>query len=600
MKDLIDAIVRQYFGADTDSALLDLLQPVNLPGGKWLFREGDPGDALYFLIQGRLQAWAGAEGQARLLGEVRPGDSVGEAGLLAGDPRSAGIRAIRDSFLVRLDKRDFEQLARRHPDMVMKLAGHVSRLMQQNLAGAQREGRRFKTICLLTLHESDRVQRSREALVQDLLEQVGGLALCPERLVQLGAPTAEGASLSTDLRRWLAEQEAREPLVVFLCGTEDSAWTRFVLRQSDLVVRLADATESPIPTQAERALHAECLQLLALHHRGETISGTAEWLSGRPIDHHFHLREGLAEDHARLVRVLAGTSVGLVLGAGAVRGLSELGVYKAMVELGIPVDWVGGSSIGSIVGGAIAMGWTPDHAIAMSRLSFVKGKPFSDYTLPVVSLIRGQRMMRLLRAQLDVAIEDLPIPYFCVSSRLDRGDVHVHQHGSLVEAIRASAALPGVLPPAVVEEELVVDGAVLNNLPVDIMRQKLVGSVVAVDVSSRHARRVDYEETPGSLAVLRGRWLPFSRRYRVPSLATLILRSTEIGSLAQARQRRANADLLISPPVSQFRMTDVKAFDPIVEVGYSHGLEALKAWQASREPDRDVPAIVPVVGAAAG
>ncbi len=600
MKDLIDAIVRQYFGADTDSALLDLLQPVNLPGGKWLFREGDPGDALYFLIQGRLQAWAGAEGQARLLGEVRPGDSVGEAGLLAGDPRSAGIRAIRDSFLVRLDKRDFEQLARRHPDMVMKLAGHVSRLMQQNLAGAQREGRRFKTICLLTLHESDRVQRSREVLVQDLLEQVGGLALCPERLVQLGAPTAEGASLSTDLRRWLAEQEAREPLVVFLCGTEDSAWTRFVLRQSDLVVRLADATESPIPTQAERALHAECLQLLALHHRGETISGTAEWLSGRPIDHHFHLREGLAEDHARLVRVLAGTSVGLVLGAGAVRGLSELGVYKAMVELGIPVDWVGGSSIGSIVGGAIAMGWTPDHAIAMSRLSFVKGKPFSDYTLPVVSLIRGQRMMRLLRAQLDVAIEDLPIPYFCVSSRLDRGDVHVHQHGSLVEAIRASAALPGVLPPAVVEEELVVDGAVLNNLPVDIMRQKLVGSVVAVDVSSRHARRVDYEETPGSLAVLRGRWLPFSRRYRVPSLATLILRSTEIGSLAQARQRRANADLLISPPVSQFRMTDVKAFDPIVEVGYSHGLEALKAWQASREPDRDVPAIVPAVGAAAG
>ena len=600
MKDLIDTIVKQYFGADMDPVLLDRLQSVHLPGGKWLFREGDPGDALYFLIQGRLQAWAGNGEAARLLGEVRPGDSVGEAGLLAGDPRSAGIRAIRDSFLVRLDKKDFEHLARQHPDMVMKLAGHVSRLMQQNLAGAPREGRRFKTISLLTLHGSDRVERSREALVQDLLDQVGGLALCPERLRQLGAPSADGASLSPDLRRWLAEQEARQPLLVFLCGTEDSAWTRFVLRQSDLVVRLADATESPVPTQAERALNAECTQVLALHHRGEHIAGTAEWLAGRPVDHHFHLREGLGEDHARLVRILAGTSVGLVLGAGAVRGLSELGVHKAMVELGIPVDWVGGSSIGSIVAGAIARGWTPEHAIAMSRLSFVKGKPFSDYTLPVVSLIRGERMMRLLRAQLDVAIEDLPIPYFCVSSRLDRGDVHVHQHGSLVEAIRASAALPGVLPPAVVEEELVVDGAVLNNLPVDVMRQKLVGTVIAVDVSSRHTRRVDYEETPGSWAVLRGRWLPFTRRYRVPSLATLILRSTEIGSLAQARQRRASADLLISPPVSKFRMTDVSAFDPIVEVGYSHGLEALRAWQESREPDRSSSLGLEANGAAAG
>ena len=189
-------------------------------------------------------------------------------------------------------------------------------------------------------------------------------------------------------------------------------------------------------------------------------------------------------------------------------------------------------------------------------------------------------MMRLLRAQLDVDIEDLPIPFFCVSSRLDRGEVHVHEHGPLVEAIRASAALPGVLPPAVVDEELVVDGAVLNNLPVDIMRRRPVGPIIAVDVSSRHTRRVDYEVTPSSWAVLRSRWLPFTKRYRVPGLATLILRSTEIGTLLQARQRGAEADLLINPPVRQFRMTDVKAFDPIVQVGYEHGLESLKAWLA--------------------
>ena len=249
-----------------------------------------------------------------------------------------------------------------------------------------------------------------------------------------------------------------------------------------------------------------------------------------------------------------------------------------MGDKGVPVYWVGGASIGSIVGAAIACDWDPEHAIDMARESFVRGKPFSDYTVPVISLIRGRRMVRLLRKHLDMDIEDLPIPYFCVSSRLDRGEVHVHEHGNLVEAIRASAALPGVLPPAVVNSELVVDGAVLNNLPVDIMLRKPVGRIVAVDVSYQGERTVSFDETPSSWAILRSRWLPFTQRYRVPGLATLILRATEIGTLAQARQRGAAADLLINPPVRQFGMTDVKAFDAIVQVGYETGIDRLTSW----------------------
>ncbi|MEM1411812.1 MAG: patatin-like phospholipase family protein, partial [Pseudomonadota bacterium] len=315
--------------------------------------------------------------------------------------------------------------------------------------------------------------------------------------------------------------------------------------------------------------------------------GTAAWLEGRHVDFHLHLRAGQSGDRERLERMLRGRALGLVLGAGAVRGLAELGVYKAMVELGIKADWIGGSSIGSIVGGAIARDWTPEHAIAMARESFVEGKPFSDYTVPVISLIKGRRMVRLLRKHLDVDIEDLPIPYFAVSSRLDQGEVHVHENGNLVEALRASAALPGVLPPAVVNEELVVDGAVLNNLPVDVMLRKPVGNIVAVDVSFRGTRKVEFDETPSSWAVLRSRWLPFTQRHRVPGLATLILRSTEIGTLLQARQRGAAADLLITPEVRQFGMTDVRAFDDIVQVGYETGLESLRAWLGS---DEDVPA----------
>lgn len=579
------AILEAYFGADPDPDLVEAFGPVTLRGGEWLFREGDAGDSLYFLVRGRLQAWAGEGRHARLLGEVVPGDSVGEAGLLSGAPRSAGIRAIRDSLLIRLDQGPFEALSARHPGMVMKLAARVAELMQRNILGTGHSQRGYSTICLVRVGDSQRVRDSVEALAATLCRDRRGLALGRRRLGAAGAPDrleADG-TLGEELRSWLADREDEHDVLLYLCDAEDSAWTRFALRQSDLTLWMADAEASPIPSAAERNLEPAGAQALVLHHAADAeIRHTGTWLESRSVDWHLHLRDARPEDRQRLERVLRGEALGLVLGAGAVRGLSELGVFKAMAELGIPVDWVGGSSIGSIVAGAIARDWDPGHAIAMARESFVRGKPFSDYTIPIISLIRGRRMVRLLRKNLDVDIEDLPIPYFCVSSRLDKGEVHVHEAGNLVEAIRASAALPGVLPPAVVDSELVVDGAVLNNLPVDVMLRKPVGPVVAVDVSFQGARKVDFQETPSSWAVLRGRWLPFAERYRVPSLATLILRATEIGTLAQARQRGAAADLLITPDVREFRMTDVKAFDAIVQRGYEAGREALEAWLESR------------------
>ncbi|MEE4173343.1 MAG: patatin-like phospholipase family protein [Xanthomonadales bacterium] len=578
-------ILEDYFGPGFDERLEQAFEPVDLRGGDWLFREGEAGDSLYFLVRGRLQAWSGEGRSARLLGEIVPGDSVGEAGLLSGAPRSAGVRAIRDSFLVRLGQAPFEALSSRHPGMVMKLAARVAELMQRNILGTGHSQRAYSTICLVRVGASQRVHDSTEALAASLCRDRRGLALGRRRLDAAGAPDRleSDGSLGEGLRSWLADREDEHDVLLYLCDAEDSAWTRFALRQSDLTLWMADAEASPIPGAAERALEPAGAQALVLHHpAGAEIRDTGVWLESRHVDFHLHLREDHAEDRQRLERVLRGQAIGLVLGAGAVRGLSELGVYQAMVELGVPVDWVGGSSIGSIVAGAIARGWDPEHAIAMARESFVGGKPFSDYTVPVISLIRGKRMVRLLRKHLDVDIEDLPIPYFCVSSRLDRGEVHVHERGNLVEAIRASAALPGVLPPAVVDSELVVDGAVLNNLPVDIMLRQPVGPVIAVDVSFQGARKVDFDETPSSWAVLRGRFLPFAERYRVPSLATLILRATEIGTLVQSRQRGAAADLLITPDVRQFRMTDVKAFDAIVEKGYEAGRESLAAWLESR------------------
>lgn len=251
---------------------------------------------------------------------------------------------------------------------------------------------------------------------------------------------------------------------------------------------------------------------------------------------------------------------------------------KALLELGITVDWVGGASIGSIFGAPVASDWSFDKAYRIARHGFVKVKPFSDYTLPLVALIRGRRMEREIQAHQDFQIEDLPIPFFCVSSVLDSGELHLHESGWLANALRASASLPGVLPPAVVDERLSVDGSVLNSMPVDIMLQKPVGKIIAVDLSSHKSYRIDYQTIPSPWVILAGRFLPFMRKYRVPSLATTMLKATEIGTQNQVRESGKQADLLLHPPVRQFGLTEVKAFEQIVETGYQYAIKELAKW----------------------
>lgn len=619
-------VVERYFETELDARLLLQLLPVKIKGGNWLFHQGDPGDSLYLVVRGRLQAWMGDAGTRdetglRLLGEVVAGDSVGEVGLISGEPRAAGVRAIRDSLLVRIDQEAFGRLAGAHPSLGIKLAANVAKMLQKNLAGSTGASRGFRTIALLPLNDS----REAAALCREICHRLAVTAqarvLAPGVLEELGAPLdslVDDGELPVDLREWLSDQEYDHPMVVFSCEREDSAWTRFALRQSDLLVFVADAAGDPEPSALERELlmsrsaPAGTRALVLMHGLGEDISGTQAWLAPRAVNFHLHFRAGSAGgltpagvqesgqgdlpsvtplpatgaygpgDLNRIVRVISGKATGLVLSAGAVRGLAQLGAYRALREAGINIDWVGGTSIGAVVGATIAMDWSPEEATQRCRAAFLHGKPFSDLTVPVTSLLSGERVRSLLTEHFDRDIEDLPLPYFCISSNLDRGELNVHQRGRLVDAIRASSALPGLMPPQVVNNELAVDGAVLNNLPVDIMQERPVSTIIAVDVSSLSPRPVDYAQTPSAWQILRGRWLPWAKRHRVPSLAGVMLKAAEIGAQLHARRRSAQADLLLRPPVKQFGLTDVRSFDRVVAAGHEHAVRAIAAWLADK------------------
>lgn len=595
-------LAERYFGMSLPEAYLDQLEICTVAGGDWLFHQGDDGNSLYLLVRGRLQAIRRDSDQQNelLLGEVVPGESVGEVGLLSGEKRSAGVRAIRDSLLLKIGRDSFEQLSASHPALIMQLASHVARLLQRTQA--ERGGAAARKLCSITLLPLVHSERS----VAFCRELVGGLqgfgrtlTLSSDNLREQGAPadaSGEQDEIPEILQFWVHEQETLNRFLVYRCAANDSAWTRFAMRQSDLVVYIADAQDDPAPADWEARLRAGKgaatgqQALVLLQPASESpITGTAKWLKDRQTDFHLHVRADKPDDIQRVARVISGNALGLVLGGGGARGYAHLGVYKALQELGIRIDWVGGASIGSIFGAPVASDWAYEKAHGIAKHSFVNGKPFSDYTLPVAALIRGRRMERELNAHQDFQIEDMPLPFFCISSVLDSGELYLHESGNLSAALRAGAALPGVIPPAVVGKRLHIDGAVLNSLPVDIMLQKPVGKVIAVDLSSHKTYEVDYPSIPSPWAILAGRLLPFMRTYRVPSLATTMLKATEIGTQQQVRASGQQADLLLQPPVRQFGLTNVKAFEQIVETGYRYARSELEKWLDTLEREEEKP-----------
>ena len=584
--------IEKYFDIPVGAGgpLLDELETRHLAGGDWLMKQGDAGDALYFLVQGRLQAWKESMGDgntAKFLGEIVPGDSVGEVSLLTGEPRSASIRAIRDSLLVRIDRDSFEQLGRRHPALILKLAANVASILQRSAAGTQAIARNLNTITLLPINHSPRVMDFCRQLEEDLASYGPVLNLSPGSLGRHGAPVE---SLDGDenvpevLRLWLNDQEYENRFILYQCDPCNSPWTRFARRQSDIALFIADASLEPAPHNWELELDQDCgnaaarrMLVLLQPPADSAIKNTAAWLSERKVDFHIHVRQDKPDDLHRVGRVLSGNARGLVLGAGAVRGFAHLGVYRALKELGISIDWIGGTSIGGIMGAIMALDVPFEQARDLVRTTFVEGKPFSDYTIPLMSLVRGRRMERLLEQHAGFQIEDLPIPFFCVSCGLDTGVLNLHEQGFLPTALRATASMTGVFPPAVLDQHLVVDGSVINDLPIDIMQQKPVGSIIAVDLSSRANHRVTYESMPSPWAVLRGRYLPFTRKHRVPSLSTIMLKATELGTMAQVHELGNQADLLLQPPVKKFGLTEIKAFDRIIAVAYEYAKDKLAA-----------------------
>ena len=590
--------LRGLFGSPDPALLAELERDVEwtaLRSGEDLFRRGDPGDAAFILISGRLRVVDDAE---RVLNDVAAGEVVGEMALLAAEPRSATVFAVRDSQLAKLPAAAFHELIERHPRVLRRITGIlVDRLRKHGATRTPRHAA-VKTIAIVAAgtrgDTSDFSRRLAEALTQHGTTLSLSARSVDHALDRAGIAVADDRDpASVRLVQWLNEQEIGHRFVLYEADAHDSPWTERAVRQADQVLFVADAAAGPAPGELERVLAGRwhgvrsprrSLVLLRAAAAGEP-RGTAAFLDARQVDRHYHVRADSSDDFARLARWLTGSAVGLVLGGGGARGFAHLGVLRALEEAGVPVDWIGGTSIGAIVAGMTARGDSSEQALARCKRHFTS---IFDPTLPLVSLLAGRRIARQLDAGFgERTIEDLPIPFLCVSTNLSIAMQAVHERGTLVRAVRASISLPGILPPVSIGADLHVDGALVNNLPIDVMTARPeVGDVIAVDVSPEveiHAHGALPSELSG-WHLLWQRIRPFGVRVELPTIAHLLSRSSVVASMIAARERQSagTASLYLKVPVSDLRLLAFDRVDEISARGYESTRTTIAAWWSSR------------------
>lgn len=590
---LLGQLLAQAFGeldAPTLALLREQLAWVEVAAGQTLMQQGEPGDSMYLSVSGRLRAYVAQDGEApRMVREMGRGQVIGEMSLYTDAPRSATVVAIRDSVLVRLDKAQFLQLIEQQPRVGVALTRQIVHRLQTEHAPAPFAAPVVQA--LLPITPGVDAAGLAQALAQ-ALARFGRVRVVDAAAVEAAVGAVGDASERYRLASlWLDEVESAHDFVLLLADDGPTAWTRRCCRHADEVLLLADAAAPPVVHESERHClverppRTEAAEILVLLHPADTPApqGTAAWLARRPVADHFHVRPALPRDVARLARLQARRAVGLVLAGGGARGFSHLGLLAALQRAGVEVDCVGGTSMGAVMAALAACDQPLPRVMDTARAAF-RVNPTGDFNLlPLISLIRGRRLRVALERALgglvgaQAGIEDLWKPFYCVATNYSQAAEAVLTHGPLERALRASTAIPGALPPVVVDGDLLCDGGTFNNFPVDVMRARRgVGVVIGADLSLHKVRKVEIDEVPSPWALLRDRWRPRGQRhFRLPALSAYLLNVTILYSSSRRRAAQAACDVYFNPPLERVGLLAWQRFDAIVEQGRTHAEQVL-------------------------
>ncbi len=553
------------------------------------FTKATRANGVYVVASGRMLVVRERGGACTIIGEARTGESLGEMSFFLHEPRSAGALAARDTLLIKFPNDAFDAVITAHPELVREL-------LRVQFARLRRTGETAPSaaidVAIVALGD-DVPLREFAARLAAATTPLGSTLLLDAESVDrsVGAPgiarLPESDPSDAMLVAWLNQQESQYRFVVYQTDPGVSEWTERCIRQADRVILLANANGNPSPHAVETLLDdsarvgAPRRMLVLLHSDGGRVScDTSAWLRARRVDEHHHLRTNSDADFARLARFLAGRAIGLVLGGGGARGFAHIGVLRALRDANVPIDMVGGTSMGASMAAQFALGWSPKRMLEENRRVWVKLRPQKNYTLPFISVLSSKMAERYAKLMYgDTQIEDLWLRFFCVSSDLSRASAVVHENGSLLTALTASAAVAGIVAPVLLDGHLLCDGAFLNNVPADVMRERGCGRVIASEVTVEEDEAFVSERVPTPWEILRGKVR--RKRVKFPSIVEIMLRASMLASSRKQDDAVKSADLVFHPPINEFGLLEFDAIERLEQVGYDHARTQIEEWRAA-------------------
>lgn len=612
--------------------------------GEHLIRAGDTVSAsLFVLIRGKLlkvsddNAENGANRSSQnqwtpqVLGK---GALVGGAEALSGAPFQYSVLAIRSCTVACIPQQILSFIISKHPSVLTHLSKNVQDRSHWT-RGKFGHQQLSKSIAIIPITTSVPLDLFCSILNTNIHQQGQTVKLMSSSIVSsefgeklYGLSTEE---VTCSIESWMQTAETESNVVLYQCNwqRQHSLWNQLCIAQADEILFVGNALDSPQLSMAEIELEnmirllPKTLVLLHINaSAGYKPVGTRQWIESRTgITRHIHVRlnpnkllvdiNNRHSDMARLSRILCNAAVGLVLGGGGARGVCHLGVLQALKEADIPIDFIGGTSIGAFVAALYASDdqhETTESAVEQwAKEMGSLWSYFKDLTLPVTSYFNGQTFSTALRRRLGMQkIEDFWLGYFCVTTDLTSYRERIHFNGTAWRYVRASMSLANFLPPVCDVDKCreppichyLVDGGYVNNLPADVMKHSLhANTVFSVDVSGTWDIDADHVYEDGTLSglfVLLSSLNPFGKRQKVPSMAQISTQLAYVSASRQLESAKKISDLYLRPPVDKYSIFDFTSFGEIRQTGYQYAKEQIQFWKQAEtlQTTSAVPAVI--------
>lgn len=565
--------------------LISFAELISLEEGEVLFNQGDSSDYFYILASGNLSAFlTHANGKKIVVGQVLAYEPVGELGALALKPRSMSIIAKKNSILLRFDIKKFKEICVKYPVILADLSQHIVSRFLETIKTITRITTDINILLIYANNENNVYLKNKF-----LTTKVNDLWVIPCEKIKL-----------EEVEKKINEASFKQMNILFIMQEWQQDFIDFIKQWLTHVYIVIEKEEKDFTNHTKILLHnlsqSEIVrrELIILHKNNATrFDNTRKWLEKADFNLHHHLRILEQQDYHRLIRFMNGKAVTLVLGGGGAKGLSHLGVIKSILENKLSIDAIGGTSIGAAVAACYALNLNYDQAVVFIdklKIASLKALRLTNLTWPLISLFSSDPATSLLIHLMDNALmEDLLIPYFAVTSNIKNKTSVILKRGLIWEAVRASVSVPGLFPPLVYNGQLFVDGGLLNNLPVDIMRENVgnKNTIIASSLSRRDLTKQSYVFPP-VLSLSKTLLLKLGigrKQYVFPTFFETFIESLLLGSSEREDYNARIADILIRPNFKGFKTFSYeseKAQEKLIQAGYEEANKAINQFLRNR------------------